>query len=305
MTDAEYAASMRSMTDLDDPAVLGPGSAVAVEAADAAARNAGVSIRELATLDELEAVYRLIDAVWRPDPSNPPVTTDLLRALAKAGNYVAGAFQGDRLVGACVGFFGAPVDGSMHSHIAGVVPELRGRNVGHALKLHQRAWALLRGATTISWTFDPLVSRNAYFNLVKLAAAPVEYLPNFYGGMGDGINGHGDSDRLLVRWQLDRLDDPGVSVRPQLIDAMTALSSTVDGWPVLGSTAGHVALVGVPGDVEALRRLDPDAAAAWRVAVREVLGSLMAAGGSVTGFDRAAGYIVTTAGTTAAEEATA
>ncbi len=57
------------------------------------------------------------------------------------------------------------------------------------MKLHQRAWAIARGIPVIEWTFDPLVARNAYFNIRKLGAMPVEYLPNFYGIMGDGING--------------------------------------------------------------------------------------------------------------------
>ena len=129
------------------------------------------------------------------------MTVELLRAFAKAGNYVGGAFEGGRLVGACVGFFHAP-PGRPARHVAGVAPGLNGRHVGFALKLHQRAWALLRGVSEIAWTFDPLVSRNAYFNLVKLGARPAEYLPNFYGTMLDSINGDDDSDRLLVRWRL-------------------------------------------------------------------------------------------------------
>ena len=74
--------------------------------------------------------------------------------------------------------------------------------MGFALKLHQRAWALSRDVTTITWTFDPLVCRNAYFNVAKLAATPAEYLPDFYGEMDDVINGSDDSDRLLVHWPL-------------------------------------------------------------------------------------------------------
>lgn len=54
----------------------------------------------------------------------------------------------------------------------------------------------------ITWTFDPLVRRNAHFNLAKLGAGPARYLPDFYGPMRDGINGAGDTDRLMVRWDL-------------------------------------------------------------------------------------------------------
>ena len=173
----------------------------AVQAADAAALAAAVTVREVTELVELEDVVRLFSAIWGRD-ANPPMTVELLRAFTKAGNYVGGAFDDGRLVGACVGFFHAPAEDALHSHIAGVEPGLNGRHVGFALKLHQRAWALRRGVSEIAWTFDPLVSRNAYFNIVKLGAQPDEYLPNFYGTMLDTINGDDDSDRLLVRWRL-------------------------------------------------------------------------------------------------------
>jgi predicted GNAT superfamily acetyltransferase len=270
----------------------------------AAAASAGVEVRELQELADLDDVYRLYNSIWRPDPKNPPVTTELLRALTKAGNYVGGAYDRDTLIGACVGFFGAPAEVTMHSHVAGVSSAARGRNVGFALKLHQRAWALARGVTAISWTFDPLIRRNAYFNLTKLAANPTEYLTNFYGPMADSINNNDDSDRLLIRWQLDdpavltaahrpTSPTPGGHLGETLREATVVLGIDDDGRPVVESygSAGTV-LVGVPVDVEGLRRSDPGAAKEWRIALREVLGGLMADGARVTGFDRAGWYVL-------------
>ncbi|NEA34799.1 GNAT family N-acetyltransferase [Streptomyces sp. SID13031] len=290
------------------------GAAGVVDAAErdglAAAVAAGIEVRELSELAELDQVYRLYNSIWRPDPKNPPVTTELLRALTKAGNYVGGAYDGDNLIGACVGFFGAPAEVTMHSHVAGVSGAARGRNVGFALKLHQRAWALQRGVTAISWTFDPLIRRNAYFNLVKLAARPTEYLTNFYGFMADGINNGDDSDRLLVRWQLDapavieaaaRTPPIGAiafaaplssHLAEKLREATVALGVADDGRPAAGTTSGETVLVAVPGDVESLRGTDPAAAKEWRVALREVLGGLLADGARVTGFDRAGWYVL-------------
>jgi predicted GNAT superfamily acetyltransferase len=264
----------------------------AVRLADAAARLAGVRVRELADLDELDAVYRLFNEIWRPDPSNPPVTTELLRALTKAGNYAAGAFDGHRLVGACVGFFGTPSTTTMHSHVAGVSASAMGRSVGFALKLHQRAWAISRGLSSIVWTFDPLVSRNAYFNLMKLGATPTEYLPNFYGGMRDGLNGSDESDRLLVCWDLDSLPVHGVAIRRETGDAVVALNRSDAGLPVPGSLDGQNLVVAVPCDIESLRTIDPVAGRQWRMAVRDVLGTLLAEGAHVTGYDRAGWYLV-------------
>jgi predicted GNAT superfamily acetyltransferase len=190
----------------------------------------------------------------------------------------------------------------MHSHIAGVSGAALGRSVGFALKLHQRAWALHRGVCTIGWTFDPLVCRNAYFNLSKLAALPAQYLPNFYGAMNDGINGSDDTDRLLVHWELTtaavvaacaRSLAPRDVAAERARGAVVALRRSARNRPVTGTTDGNVLLVAVPADIAAVRRTDPGVAKEWRVAVREVLAPLMAEGARVTGFDRSGWYVVT------------
>jgi predicted GNAT superfamily acetyltransferase len=272
----------------------------ATRAAAAAARAAGVSVRELTDLAELNEVVDLFATIWGRS-SNPPVTIELLRAFTKAGNYVAGAFEAERLVGAGVGFFHAPEGDALHSHIAGVSAAATGSGVGFAIKLHQRATALARGVSEIIWTFDPLVARNAYFNLTKLAARPAEYLPNFYGPMLDAINGDQDSDRLLVRW---RLRDPAVVLAstgrgvPAAAEnelaagALPALSVAEDGGPVIGHLDGATSLVAVPRDIGRLRAIDPATAGRWRHALRDVLTSLVADGGRIDGFDRAGWYVV-------------
>jgi predicted GNAT superfamily acetyltransferase len=291
------------------------------EAAARAALAAGVEIRMLDTLAGLHDVVRLYDAIWRPDPANPPITTELLRALTKAGNYVSGAFDlaSGAMIGACVGFFGPPVHAELHSHIAGVLPAGLRRSVGFALKAHQRAWVLRRGASVITWTYDPLIRRNAYFNLVKLGARPVEYLPNFYGDMNDAINGSAESDRALAHWDLRAplvvaacagKTSPASFAAERARGAVVALAAGADGWPVTGWPAAGLdaglatglaagrrpVLVGVPDDIEALRVADPVRAAAWRSALRDALAPLLAAGARVTGFDRDGWYVVSLAG---------
>ena len=305
MTGPEPRASMEPVTDLDHAlraAAAGPDDGIAgqfvdgaVLAADAAARAAGVHVREVSALNELEAIVRLYDRIWKRD-KNPPLTTELLRAFSKAGNYVSAAFADGVVVGACVGFFAAPAHEALHSHIAGVSPDVRGRRVGFALKLHQRAWALLRGTALVAWTFDPLVSRNAYFNLAKLGAQPVEYLPNFYGAMRDSINGGDDSDRLLVHWELGTPDVVGACagepVRPLAEGARALLTVSEHGGPIAGPASGGTVLVAVPDDVEALRASDPGLAKEWRVAVRDALSAILAEGGQVVGFVRPGGYVL-------------
>lgn len=257
----------------------------------------------IGSLAEIHAVNALFDQIWQPDKGNPPVTVDQLRAMTYAGNYLAGAFDHGLLVGACVGFFAAPVGVSLHSHVAGVAADVRGRSIGFALKLHQRAWALEQGLTEVTWTFDPLVRRNAYFNLVKLGAVPRDYLVDFYGDMDDAINIGQGSDRLLIGWDLDSdavvnacagraadANDGATSAAPfALVEDEAGEPRVVDepGWQ-----DAPVIRVQTPADIERLRRVNPDAARWWRLATREVLGGLAAAEARVTGFSRSGWYVV-------------
>ncbi len=291
------------MSELAAPPQSLPVLDAAVQAAEAAARASGVRVRELAEVDDLQRLCALVDEIWHPEPTNPPVTAEFLRALAYAGSYVAAAFAGDELAGACVGFFGPPASRAMHSHIAGVSPRMPGRHVGFALKLHQRAWALARGVSTISWTFDPLVCRNAYFNVTKLAASPAEYLPDFYGAMDDLINAGDDSDRLLVHWALtadsvaraSRGAGSGADAsRLRAAGAAVALDIDADGLPAIRDTdpRAPTVLVRVPPDIETVRRHRETVARRWRHAVRHVLGGLMSEGAMVAGFDRSGWYAV-------------
>jgi predicted GNAT superfamily acetyltransferase len=281
-----------------------PRLAQAVADAERAARRSGVSIRELTDVAAMDSAYALVDRIWRPEPSNPPVTTELLRALGKAGNYLAGAYDGPVLVGMSVGFFAAPAGAGLHSHVTGVAGQARRRSVGYALKLHQRAWAHARGLTTITWTFDPLVRRNAYFNLAKLGAVASEYLPDFYGRMQDSINGGDETDRLLTRWELGSPEvGSACAGRPRTIDlaalraagATESLTVGPSGGPRIAPAperGGRVTLAAVPPDIEAVRAADPELARRWRRALREVLADALGTGARVTGFAREGWYVI-------------
>src|SRR5512133_631270 len=265
-----------------------PEPSEATQAAVAAAAAADVVVRELYQMEQLKAAQRLFEGVWRPAEGNPsPMTGELLRALAHAGNYVAGAFAGTRMVGASAGFFTAPPDPELHSHITGVAPTGQHHGVGFALKVHQRAWALARGIRVVAWTFDPLVARNAWFNLAKLRARPTGYLEDFYGPMTDAINAGMASDRLLLAWELD---DPAVAaacagrpMQPPPVPAGAALAVGPGLEPLARRPGTPAVTVAVPPELEAL---DPGQRRAWRQAVREVLGRRLAAGATVTGFLR-------------------
>ncbi|KTR75814.1 GNAT family N-acetyltransferase [Microbacterium oxydans] len=292
---------------LTDAAAFPASPEEAADAANAAASKAGVEIRLLEDVDDFTLVAELFQSIWTKQGEASPVNVETLRALSKAGSYVGGAFEHDELVGACFGFFAAPEQRALHSHIAGVSSRMRGRSVGFALKVHQRAWALEEGLDEISWTFDPLISRNAHFNLVKLAATPTSYHRNFYGHMADALNGADDTDRMLVTWYVR---DPRVVAAchgepvPEIVEIDTEeinaeemsveplLSVGGDLGPLRHRTDARLVRVALPRDIETLRLTEPARATAWRLALRETLGSSLEGGGRVLSFDRSGAYTI-------------
>lgn len=266
---------------------MNPDDVADLAAQDAARASAagGLVVREIDDLAGLRAVGALLDSIWSAPRASAVLPVEVLRMLAFTGSYVAGAFVRDELVGAAVGVLGLhdrTID--LHSHVAGVAAGARSRQVGYSLKLHQRAWALRRGISTVSWTFDPLVRRNAVFNLHKLGATVERYLVDFYGDMPDAINaGHG-SDRLLVRWHLA---EPSVVARaggdwPALHQppaATIVLDPALHGQEPSDETL----LCAIPEDIESLRRTAPAEALEWREALRAALTGALDAGYRITG----------------------
>ncbi len=273
-----------------DPRVV----AEAQHAAQQAANEAGVRLEHVRDMDRLAIFGRIVDEVWRPPPGQTTVPAEFLRALTHAGNYCGIAWAGERPIGACLGFLSVDPPLELHSHIAGVVPDWAGRHVGRALKLDQRAWALERGFHSVGWTFDPLVRRNAFFNVVRLGAVPKDYLVDFYGPMTDAINTGDATDRLKVTWWLtaERVRRACTEqVEARASSALIAEGATValdaDSDGTVGNHAGtrsETVLVGVPRDIEAVRRSDPALGQRWRMAVRDILGGLMNDGWAVTEF---------------------
>lgn len=226
---------------------------------------AGIDIRPIDDVTQVFAASAVLSEVWGGDRTGMP--PNLLRALAHSGNYAAALYDGSDMVGASVAFFGPPAARAMHSHITGILPAYRGRGLGRMLKQHQREWALERGVGHITWTYDPLVARNAHLNLAVLGTRAVEYLVDHYGPMDDGVNRGDESDRILVDW---------------------AVAASPAAPPATGQVVSTVA---VPDDVEALRREDPPAAARWRRTVRAELTDALARGLVIGGFDER-GYLL-------------
>ncbi|WP_033288897.1 hypothetical protein [Amycolatopsis jejuensis] len=258
----------------------------ATETALRAANRAGVRIRLAGDVPTVEAVSRFLAGVWQTPETQPPFGTDALRAFAHAGGAVHYAADGDGILAASVLIFCAPASRAVYSMIAAARTSDRG--VGFALKQAQRGWALEQGATTMVWTFDPLVSRNAHFNLAKLGARGTEYTVDFFGQIADGVNGADETDRLTAVWPLEH-PRPARLTGPDLHTADLDPRRAPDGEPFLAHDAtGHWCRV--PTDIVATRREDGRLGAQWRAAVRDALAPLFAEGFAATGFSRSGWY---------------
>ena len=277
-----------------------PGAQEASSVALTAAEKAGVSIRDLEDPEEIGEASRLFDQVWAVTNSPSLLPDNLARALSHAGSCFAAAFAGRDMVGAVLGFVGFRGGAHLHSHVLGVLPTAERAGVGFALKQHQRAWALNHGLDLVSWTFDPLVRRNAYFNLSKLGAELSEYHIDFYGQMNDGLNAGDESDRAVVRWQLNssravaagqqRLEEPDI---PSLIsDGGTIVLDENSEEPIFSDVRGDVLLCRIPKDIVALRQTNPDLALEWRKALRDSLGAAISDGYLATGITRSGWYVL-------------
>lgn len=232
----------------------------------------GIEIRTLHRADEMTQLADIFRQVW--GSSTPLMTIEILMAVSHSGGYVSAAYETgageERMLGASVGILARHLDRpALHSHITGLLPGARSSGLGRAMKLHQRSWAAKQDIEWITWTYDPLVRRNAWFNLGVLHAEVHEYLPSFYGTMSDSINAGGSSDRLLVAWPTDGAE------------------------PVAGppDTTGRV-LIPTPEDIVHLRRTDPVAVTEWAARTCEPLRTAIDRGDRVVGFTTAGEYII-------------
>lgn len=253
--------------------------------------GAGIVIEDVVAPTRLKEVEDVQSTVWGMDERGI-VPASLLQIAATSGGIVLAAYdrvghgvggQGDD---GAIGFvFGllARRDGRLYhaSHMLATVPAYQGHGVGAALKIAQRDRALAQGLDLITWTFDPLIARNAHFNLRKLGAISRTYCEDYYGPMEDRYNSGLPTDRLLVEWRLrDRPRGPVPAVSgaptPLLVAEGDRPSLCIDRVEAAGGRAPLS--VQLPRDVAPIKAADPAAALAWRLAVRQALSWAFARG---------------------------
>jgi predicted GNAT superfamily acetyltransferase len=233
--------------------------------------NSRIQIKKLRSLIEQEKGRYLFDKTWSIE-SDTEITPNLLQAMIHSGSYLSGAFINGKCVGAAFAFPATTGGLHLHSHMTAVLDEYRDQGVGYALKIDQWHWAKKNNYPEISWTFDPLVSRNAKLNLIKLGVNISSYHPNFYGDMPDALNAGDESDRLMVSWKVVG-ENP---VKRELI-------STPKPTDIL---------IQIPADIVAIRSKNREENLRWRRKVREQFQQVFEQGGQVIGFSTNSEYVV-------------
>jgi predicted GNAT superfamily acetyltransferase len=160
-----------------------------------------VEIRHCETLAEFEKCVQLERIIWGERIAVPSA---IFVVALHTGGQILGAFDGDTLAGFTLALAGNHAGKTfLHSHITGVLPAYQNQGVGRRLKLFQREDAVKNGINLIEWTFDPLETRNAHFNLNRLGAVSRRFLPNCYGITDSELHAGLPTDRLIAEWWLD------------------------------------------------------------------------------------------------------
>ncbi len=261
-------------------------------------------IKLLESPEEMTMVEDLQRAVW-PDSETDVVPAHVFITAIHNGGLVLGAFHGDELIGFVFGFPGLDFtpDGPRPkhcSHMMGIKLGERDAGVGFALKRAQ--WQMVRrqGIDHITWTYDPLLSRNAYLNIAKLGTVCSTYRRSEYGDMRDGLNAGLPSDRFQVDWWVNtrrverrlskrargplKLDGFSKADLPPLYTPLTRTPNLPQPPEHFSPLEGRLLLAEIPSDFNTLKETDFALARDWRYFSREVFETAFAAGYIVTDF---------------------
>jgi chorismate synthase len=269
-----------------------------------------IVIRDLSSIDDLSRLKAVEKEVWgMMDDDTLPLT--LAIACKAAGNIFVGAFDSDKdkekLVGFAFGFLGREHGQTIiHSHMLAVLDAYRHLDLGTRLKHGQRDRAIAMGVREMTWTFDPLQSRNAHFNFSKLGVVSDTYKVDFYGPETSSVLHQNGTDRLWVRWMLnsqrvrERLAGKpsgrpaNDSARAETLDALRLLAPLVrfdpSGKPGRADLAEALARqrvsIEIPGDILEVERSDMRLAGEWRDSTRWAFSEALKAGFVVVEFCR-------------------
>jgi predicted GNAT superfamily acetyltransferase len=225
-----------------------------------------ITIRSFATAEEMRVCVELQRTVWRFSDLDV-VPHRMFVVASRTGGQVIGAFDGDRAIGFLLGL-SAHKNGELyiHSHMTAVLPEYQNSGIGRKLKLAQRTDALQRGINLIEWTFDPLQSRNAHFNIARLGAISREYLPNLYGQTSSPLHRGLPTDRLVAQWWIRS---------PRVAETLAGRKEN--------ASAEHE--VSIPRNIGELSKADPEETKRLQAEIRQKFQRLFGESYAVSGFE--------------------
>ena len=227
----------------------------------------GILIRPCHGIEEFGACVRVEQAVWKSSDVDV-VPIPLFVVASETGGQVLGAFHGADPVGFTLAIAGWRARKPfLHSHMTAVLEGHRDLGIGRRLKLYQREDALARGIALVEWTFDPLVTKNAYFNFMRLGAIARRYLPNVYGITTSPLHGSLPTDRLVAEWHL----------RSDRVRRILA------GKPANPPTSKKAVRITIPANLEELRSNDPSQARQVQSEVRAEFLKWLGKGYAATG----------------------
>lgn len=266
-----------------------------------------IDIRPLTSAEDAAQIERLQLQVW-PGSETDVVPAHLMLAIARNGGLLLGAFDEGTLVGFVLGFLATDKESpnrpamarlKHHSHMLGVHPDYRDQGIGFRLKAAQRDFVHKQGVRLITWTYDPLQSRNAYLNIHRLGTICRTYHREAYGEMRDRLNVGYPSDRFEVEWwitsprvkarllgtrqSLDLANFLGagaVKINPAQLGSDDLLQPAEETMPI----AGRILLVEIPPDITELKRKDAGLAQRWRLQTRSLFEQAFMKGYLVTDF---------------------
>ncbi|MGA2198373.1 MAG: GNAT family N-acetyltransferase [Nitrososphaerales archaeon] len=244
-----------------------------------------IAVRKLESPDDFEEAEEVQMSAWGMGPRGA-TPKEVMIAVNDNGGLVLGAFEGKKMVGfalTLVGYRGGSV--YMYSHMTGVAKEYQSRGIGFLIKRKQREISLARGFSSIAWTFDPIIARNAHFNFRKLGVVARNYLVDYYGPMTDSINAGWPTDRFLCEWfiepRMQRLvrsygRHPPREPHTVIERRGRGSDSFCHEWRI--DTSAEKALVDIPPDVVGLKSRHPEEGNRWREATREIFQAYFGAG---------------------------
>ena len=269
-----------------------------------------IELKALKNAEEIRPVEDLQRLVWSGSETEV-VPMHMLMTIAQNGGLLIGAYDRDQLVGFVFGFLGVEHKGDQAqikhcSHMMGVHPDYRDSGVGAKLKRAQ--WQLVRhqGLDLITWTYDPLESRNASLNIAKLGAICSTYKRDIYGELEDDLNAGLPTDRFQVDWwvnsqrvlkRLNSKPENRLSLAHYLAADVRIINQTQlneAGFPVPyqdrmdllenTETRPKMVLFEIPANFQQIKAADLDLAHDWRMYSRVVFELFFSHGYLVTDF---------------------